>query len=73
MTSVLTADPRWYYNLNKRVSKSKSIDRNSRNFHSLKTSYHPDWFVISNYEKSISLAITQSYQQGNKEKYWFTL
>ena len=50
MTPVITAEPRWYYNLNKRESKSKRIDGNSGNFISLKTSYHPDWFVISNYD-----------------------
>jgi hypothetical protein len=50
MTPVITAEPRWYYNLNKRVNKSKRIDGNNGNFISLKTSYHPDWFVISNYD-----------------------
>ena len=49
-TPVITAEPRWYYNLGKRESKSKRIDGNSGNFISLKTSFHPDWFVISNYE-----------------------
>ena len=48
MTPVITAEPRWYYNLNKRESKSRRIDGNSGNFVSLKTSHHPDWFVISN-------------------------
>jgi len=48
MTPVITAEPRWYYNLNKRENKSRRIDGNSGNFISLKTSYHPDWFVISN-------------------------
>ncbi len=46
---VITLEPRWYYNLNKRVKKDRRIDGNSGNFISLKTSYHPDWFVISNY------------------------
>src|SRR5215218_1139329 len=50
MTPVLTLEPRFYYNLNKRDSKSKVITNNSGNFISLKTSYHPDWFVISNYK-----------------------
>jgi len=50
MTPVITAEPRWYYNLNKRQIKSKRTDGNSGNFIALKTSYHPDWFVISNYE-----------------------
>ncbi|CAM4318520.1 hypothetical protein [Zobellia nedashkovskayae] len=49
MTPVITLEPRWYYNLDKRVSKSKSIAGNSGNFVSLKIDYHPDWFVISNY------------------------
>ena len=48
LTPVITAEPRWYYNLKKREKKSRRIDGNSGNFVSLKTSYHPDWFVISN-------------------------
>jgi hypothetical protein len=47
---VITVEPRWYYNLNKRVKKNRRVDGNSGNFISLKTSYHPDWFVISNYD-----------------------
>ena len=54
LTPVLTLEPRFYYNLNKRNSKSKVITNNSGNFISLKTSYHPDWFVISNY-KDVSI------------------
>ncbi|QXP52680.1 hypothetical protein [Cellulophaga sp. HaHa_2_1] len=50
LTPVLTLEPRLYYNLNKRMHKSRRIDGNSGNFIGLKTSYHPDWFVISNYE-----------------------
>jgi len=49
LTPVITAEPRWYYNLKKRENKFKRIDGNSGNFIALKTSYHPDWFVISNY------------------------
>ncbi len=48
LTPVLSLEPRWYYNLNRRQEKSKRIDGNSGNFFSLKTSYHPDWFLISN-------------------------
>jgi hypothetical protein len=50
LAPVIKLEPRWYYNLNKRESKSRRIDGNSGNFVSLSTSYHPDWFVISNYE-----------------------
>ena len=48
LTPVITLEPKWYYNLDKRVSKSKNIDGNSGNFVSIKTSFTPDWFVISN-------------------------
>ncbi|MCW2120384.1 hypothetical protein [Flavobacterium sp. 7A] len=50
LTPVITLEPRWYYNLNKRVRKGRNIDGNSGNYLSLKTSYHPNWFVISNYD-----------------------
>jgi len=39
---VISIEPRWYYNLNKRVKKSRRIDGNSGNFVSIKISYHPD-------------------------------
>lgn len=51
---VLTAEPRIYYNLDRRVYKAKRIENNSGNFLSLKITHQPDWFVISNYE-NISL------------------
>jgi len=50
MTPVITVEPRWYYNLEKRQSKSKNISGNSGNFLSIKTSYNPNWFTISNYD-----------------------
>jgi len=50
LTPVVTLEPRWYYNLNSRVEKSKRIDGNSGNFVSIKTSYHPDWFNITNFD-----------------------
>lgn len=42
----LRLEPRWYYNLEKRLAKGKNIKNNSGNFLSLTTSYNPDWFVI---------------------------
>jgi hypothetical protein len=45
---VITIEPRWYYNLAEREHKSKSVRRNSGNFISVKCSFQPDWFVISN-------------------------
>ena len=49
-TPVISLEPRWYYNLGKRLNKSKNIKGNTGNFLTLKTSFHPDWFVISNYD-----------------------
>jgi hypothetical protein len=46
--AVFSVSPRWYYNLQSRAKKSKSVAGNSANFLSLETSYHPDWFIISN-------------------------
>lgn len=48
MTPVLTLEPRWYYNLENRFAKNKNISKNSGNFISIKTSYNPDLFTISN-------------------------
>lgn len=50
-TPIIAVEPRFYYNLGSRTRKNKSIKNNSANFISLKTSFHPDWFTISNYEK----------------------
>lgn len=47
---TITLEPRWYYNLDKRLSKSRNISGNAGNFVSLNTSFVPDWFVISNYD-----------------------
>ncbi|GGG59594.1 hypothetical protein [Bizionia arctica] len=44
---VISIEPKWYYNLNKRKDKSKRIDGNSGNFISLKTSFHPDILLAS--------------------------
>lgn len=44
---VIAIEPRWYYNLNRRTSKLKDISNNSGNFFSLKTTYYPDWFIIT--------------------------
>ena len=53
LAPVLAVEPRWYYNMSKRVSKEKRIDGNSANFLSLRISYHPDWFIISNQDVDI--------------------
>lgn len=46
MTPVFTIGPRWYYNLQKRKSKSKRIDGNSGNYLSLSSSFYPAWAVF---------------------------
>ena len=47
---VITLEPRFYYNLNKRLNKGKRIDGNSGNFIALKTSYNSDLFFIASNE-----------------------
>ena len=49
---ALNAEPRWYYNLIKRIKKERNIEYNSGSFLSLKLNYQPAWFLISN-EKGI--------------------
>ncbi|TYB79867.1 hypothetical protein [Bizionia myxarmorum] len=48
----VSLEPRWYYNLNKRVRKSRNILGNSGNFISIKTQYHPDWIIASNMDNT---------------------
>ena len=43
---VIKLEPKYYYNLAKRVAKGKNISKNSGNFVALKLSYHPNWFAI---------------------------
>lgn len=58
LVPILNIEPRWYYNLEKRSAKGKNTLKNGANFLTLKFSYHPDWFVISNYNRSIADQIT---------------
>ena len=48
MIPVLSLEPRYYYNLARRVRNDKNIANNSGNFLTVKLSYAPDWFLISN-------------------------
>ncbi|SHG15324.1 hypothetical protein [Flavobacterium defluvii] len=47
LAPVITLEPRWYYNINKRILQNKGSN-NSANFLTLAIKYHPDLFVISN-------------------------
>ncbi|MDR7369566.1 hypothetical protein [Flavobacterium aquidurense] len=61
---VLTIEPKLYYNLNKRSQNGKNISKNSGNYVSLKTSYHPDWFVLNlddNITKTADLSIVPTW------------
>lgn len=52
LAPTINLEPRWYYNLNKRVNKSRRTANNSGNFLSLKGTYRPNLFTISNYENT---------------------
>ena len=61
---VLTLEPRYYYNLEKRNSRGKKTSKNSGNYLSLKTSYHPDWFILNldeNITKTADLSIIPTW------------
>lgn len=45
-------EPRWYYNIEKRNKKGKSILKNSGNFVAVNFNYNPDWFAITNIENA---------------------
>ncbi|WP_284651511.1 hypothetical protein [Flavobacterium terrisoli] len=53
-------EPRWYYNLEKRIKKEKSIAKNSGNFLALNIVYNPDWFIISN-EDNVKVISTLAF------------
>ena len=44
---VISVEPKYYYNLEKRVRKGRSINNNSGNSISLKLHYNPDWFLLA--------------------------
>ena len=47
---LLSAGPRWYYNLSKRVEKGKRTADNAANFLELPVAYRPGWFALSSQE-----------------------
>ncbi|WP_417886351.1 hypothetical protein [Zunongwangia sp.] len=47
LAPVITLEPRWYYNLNKRADRGRKTWNNASNFLSFDISLHPDLFVIS--------------------------
>ena len=55
LTPTVKFEPRWYYNLDKRITKGKNISKNQGNFLTIQSSYNPKWFVISNF-KDIEVA-----------------
>jgi len=50
---VITVEPRWYYNLNKRKEKGRKTFKNNANFLGLEISYNPNLFVISNVDVEV--------------------
>lgn len=64
-------EPRWYYNLNKRVDKGHSISKNSGNFLTLSMNYLPNLFTIDNldYDVEVAEAISFIPKWGIKRTY----
>lgn len=44
---VINLEPRWYYNLNKRLSRGKVIAGNSGNFFAIRVNYLPKIFTVN--------------------------
>ncbi|MEM7485528.1 MAG: hypothetical protein AAF348_09995 [Bacteroidota bacterium] len=55
LATVLTLEPRWYYNLNKRKDQSKPINGNSGNFFSLKSSLRLENLLIKFGEDDVEM------------------
>lgn len=55
---TISLEPRYYYNLKRRVKLDKNITNNTGNYFSLKTNYNPNSFLISNYDGYVNNHIT---------------
>lgn len=69
MFPTLSIEPRYYYNLKRRQKLGKRTSNNTGNFFSLKTSFNPDLFVISNYDLSINNHLTVIPKWGLKRTF----
>lgn len=47
LVPIISVLPKYYYNIDKRISKSKKIKFNSANYFGLDINYVPNWFVIA--------------------------
>jgi hypothetical protein len=70
----LSIEPKWYYNLDKRVRKNKNIKNNGANFYSLNIQYSPNWFVVSNYDNieinnTLSIIPTWGFRRNFARKF----
>ena len=50
--SKFTIEPRWYYNLEKRVALNKRVEGNSGNFLALQVDFMTETFIYSNEKRS---------------------
>jgi hypothetical protein len=46
-------EPRWYYNLNRRMNKGKKTLNNGSNYVSIEFSYVPNWFSINSLDNIV--------------------
>ena len=52
MAPEITFEPRWYYNIKKRVFKKLDTRNNSANFLTIRTNFRSSIFEISNYDQN---------------------
>lgn len=51
-TSILEIEPRYYYNIDKRIQKGKSVKNNSANYIAVHLSYLPDFLTSTKYKST---------------------
>lgn len=68
-TSILEIEPRYYYNVDKRIQKGKSIKNNSASYLAMHFSYLPDFltstkYASTNIEKSFNIIPTYGLRRN---------
>lgn len=53
----ISIEPRWYYNAGKRLKEGKNTSNYSANFLSIRTTYNPNFFIITNIVDNLNESI----------------
>lgn len=70
LVPVISAEPKWYYNLNKRVRKGRNIEGNSGNAFSVKVQYNPNFIFAGENFVPIPHHLALIPKWGIRRVYW---